>query len=594
MHFTLANRFLLLCFALGVHVVGCAGGARETTVVIAGRSQPRDIARSRARTEVAKREIAELLGHSVDPQIDTSMMDRSDSEVEFIERKVLGFGKELQRIAETEAYLLEEAKQIRSFTYRVNATASRTETVLRDGVLSITAGQDGLYDCACGGIESALADGRRERAASRFGNVDPRRLSEDEQIAYRDWLIALRAGDSRDPASFGEPRVSRLTRMIALYTARPKDTLLGKKIAAEARYMLAVHEDEGAVVVSRLPTNATFVRARAAFGAWLTAHAASLPPEEQLELVRTFVQSKAPRRVIGFDVIAFSLGIVDEWLARGMPVLPRGLSDPELERLVQVACPFLVSEEDWKIRERPSNCVDFWSYAASDEADAGRARAYVLSKKNGMFAQAILPNLFRNKASREAVALWKTYESDGATWAASARIVATTAGGYDQDVRAESLRVWRSNPARRGATLFVVAAQDRARTESTTLEERKQNYTVNYVDPIKESELASYFLVHGDLALAYAPHLWPHLAKGYNRFPAFAPSLGKHFDGSPAKIRLLATLARAICKEAGRADLASIHRWLTSYASAHSDQAHLLRGILAQTANPTCVSTESP
>jgi hypothetical protein len=581
----LRSRTLRLSLAilsvLSVQSAACGTPANSPMVVFAGKAQPRDLEQSRSRTALAKREITELLGHEVAFSIDASLLERNDTEEEFTERIVRGFGRTLLELR------LEDAKLIRALDYKVSSTAQHSDTTFREGAITIVAPTRGIDECYCKGIGPALRHARDLTLASRYASASPKSMSDNERREYRTWLLKESTFFTRsltEKQLFGEPGSGNLLRMIQLYEAMPGDADLAKAIANRTQDVIQIAKNH-AKELAALPSSAPFLLAQRALGTWLTKNMDALPTDDQLDILRTLSNNKAWRGALNFDATGYLLRVTDTWRERGMQ---NQVTDESTKRFSRLVCPFSPSIEG-KLELRENNCVDAWRSIRGDSTELDGVAAFVLAKRNSAFAESVLPHLFASGDSKEKIALWKKFERDDATWASATRVVALKNSGYDNDILGESVRVWRSNRSRRGSALFVWAFQAHERAESTSKEDLKKKYLESYTDAIRQEELTQYFAAHGgDLGFYYAPFLWPHLAKGYARFPAIQPALANYMDGSEVRIRALTKLARAMCTEGARNDLASMHQWLTSYAIERPDQAAALRSILAQTGSPTC------
>jgi hypothetical protein len=576
----LSLRFAAIC-TLIVQSAACGTPANSPMVVFAGKAQPRDLEQSRARTAIAKREIADVLGHEVTFKIDTSLIESNDTVEEFTERIVRGFGRTLLELR------LDDAKLIRALDYKISSTTQHSETTFHDGAISIVAPTRGIGECYCKGIGPAIRNARDRTLASRYASASPKSMSESERREYRTWLLRESTYFTRsltEKQLFGEPGSSNLLRMIQLYEAMPGDAEVAKAIAHRTQDVTQIAKNQ-ANEVAALPKAAPFLLAQSALGAWLTKNMDALSTDDQLDVLRTLSNNKAWRGAISLDATGYVLRVTDSWLQRGMP---NKVTDESTKRSSRIVCPFSPSIEG-KLEVSERNCTDAWRSIRGDSTELDGVAAFVLAKKNSALAESVLPHLFANGDSKEQIALWKKFERDEATWAAATRVVAIKNSGYDNDILGESVRVWRSNRARRGSALFVWAFQAHERAESTSKEDLQAKYLASYAEAIRQEELTQYFAAHGgDLGFFYAPYLWPHLAKGYPRFPAIEPALATFMDGSEVRIRALAKLARAMCNEGARSDLASMHQWLTSYAARRPENAAALRSILAQTGSPTC------
>lgn len=607
-----------LCLSVGVvglvALQGLGCGPKEppvstTTIIMPGGTLADRFQGRSPRLRVAREEIGALLGHGLEIRIDAAFEPRwSLASDEHIERVVVELGRTLKHIETRNPKLFAAQKDaIRLVQYEFDATATSTVTTLdaTKGVLRIVVSQDELHGCACNGVQNALFEAESKAVAGKFEGKEAEAIAGDELPAYVKWLRDREhLADGRPAKELGDPGATSLRRLIDVHermAPSPARDELRKHLLGRLHSVSEFksnHKNE----TSAPNAQSAWGRMERAYGQWLTRSAPSFPLPDKAEVVGDLARRRDAVDLVGFDLLAFGLTLVDGWLAAGMP-MGRNAPDPDTKALSETVCPYWLAD-DGRFREHPSNCKDFWVWVRNDESRLNRAVQYLLGKRNGDLVQAVFPNLIpdTNHGSREGKALvpmWRRFSQDQASWAAATRVVGITSSPFDSEVLGEAVRVVRSEPQRRGLVLFVFATSDWGRSGTRTKEERRVDFERSYGPSITPDEFRDYF-GHGAWAFRYAAYLVPYLRKGFSRFDAFSSALGTYLDGKDtgAKARDLGTLSNALCTEGSRPDLAKLADWLRGYMKRVPAEEPALRTLLAQTSRPTCedptASKESP
>jgi hypothetical protein len=545
-----------------------------------------------ARLAQATRELTELAGHPIEIELDAALARewRSSFENDLISA-IENIGRDLLALKEESPRVFERAtEKLTRVACRYRAAAERADARFdaSTGVLTISEpARAGLVPR--GLVRGAVVEELEERLDAVYRSKTPDDVPASERAAYFEYVTRTRPGygnlaegrarkehpprDETD-ALANDPHADTVLKVVRLAElVRPEDAL-GRQIrawlVAEARYRAAGYE-RTSEMAARLPPNAPWRRADAAYGRWLDGNAASLSDTQKLAIFRA---TEKIGGFPGFDRFAFRLAIVDQWRADGHPNDGQGA---HFELTDQVACPHQTRASDGR-RERNRGCNGVF-YAQAAPA----ALADALIRRGDPI---LVDNAFANLAtsdSAQIVALWQGLRKNPPLWNAATRVVVEhvlSERKHESALVDEANRIWRDAPEQRGAALYVIAWTKRG-LDSHYADPFFADFPKRYGEPVSASVFAA-FLDNGARAVMLAPLVWPALGRGFSRADPLVPRLERFFadPAVTANAREPQSTLRGIvdrlCAENGTQDLKRVHAWLEQRVRAHPEDAKAL------------------
>ena len=499
--------------------------ATTTTIVMPGGTLADRFQGRSPRLRVAREEIGALLGHALEIRIDAAFEPRwSSAADEHIERIVVELGQALKAMETRSPKRFAEHKgKLRVVQYEFDATAPNSDAVFDagNGVLRISVSQRDVHGCPCHRIANAFFEAGRKDERQRFQGKEAQAIPSEQLAAYAEWQ-SDQAGFGTDKNSFGEPRATNMRRVFDAHErmspSKARDELRAKLIG-ELQSVTDFKNRERDLVAAATPQS-PWGRFEEAYAQWLIRNVPSFSVAERAKALEGLTIWPQVPDLGSFDVVGLGLGIIDRWLADGMPLGRRALP-PETEALVDTVCPFAL-ESGGEFRQQVYNCKGFWSWTRGDERRLQRVAQHLLSKQNPDLVQALFAHLVDDGRrgggqGKGHLAAWRRFAADQPSWSAAMRVLAVSGNADDSDVLGEAVRVARSEPQRRGLTLLIFAGADKGRSGTRTKAERRTDFERSYGPVIGASEFRDYF-AHGAVAFRYAAWLVPYLQKGVQPF----------------------------------------------------------------------------
>jgi hypothetical protein len=314
-------------------------------------------------------------------------------------------------------------------------------------------------------LREVLLDLVADDMVARFAGKDPAAIAPAEHRDYLEYLSHgwrdLQTGDYRQ-----ETEPDQLRKLVALH-AESRDQALRTDVRAElvplARSSLTdYYWGHEAALADQYP------KALAAYGGFLTHHAAELPPAQRHEVAKTLYVIGQDRKPVpsppGFDAFAFGLQIIDEWLALTARSA-KAVSETELETETErdrdamigfVACPHIPHSSH-------PNCDEaFYKWAWATPEHRERLAQALRERDSYDFTRATFHALTMAQGHEAHRELWRMLENDAKAWAIASRVLGDdyVLGGHSPWVADDLERLWRERPEQRGVLLYLLARSD--------------------------------------------------------------------------------------------------------------------------------------
>jgi hypothetical protein len=439
---------------------------------------------------------------------------------------------------------------------------------------------------------------------ARFASLGSAAVPDAERAAYAEWLLDFAYGAFKDGAHGGPndeavdaPRARVLSLLLAFASATAgKDARLDAQLRArildEAAYVAQTRHNQ-ADVVARLPPGHEFLRAEAALSAWLQASEGALSDADRLRVATIIVESSdddgSVHAFAGFDDVAYTLQVLDQWTAAGKPTSATRDGDGARMELFALVIGARQPADD----DTTGCAATRWPlYRRMQRDDVLRLRVFdaIFAKKDPVVEKTLMGNLLGASPIQTALAFWHASEGDDAAFRATTHALA----GYTGHCRAsrelydELPQMWRAYPQRRPLLAYLAYQY--------ATDAYRDNFT-RVFSPLTQSEFAGFLDEHPD-PLRQLHYVWPELGGGWSRMDVLGPRLDawlasdRYKDASFAG-EILDAVARDLCAEGSTRDLARLHDWIGQRGRAHPSEMPGLH-LASARSEPGACKTEAP
>lgn len=423
-------------------------------------------------------------------------------------------------------------------------------------------------------VQRAMASAYRRWQTQRYLERPVEQIPSSERAAYLQALIQegadyffvqARKNQGADSSATSEPSGGRSA--VTLRTLRlaevthaqdPKLTqALTERLLADGEYFRDCYENHPEFV-SRTPASSVWSNAAQQWLEWAERGLVTLPAEQRYELLETLLVpaqtspriARHERAFLGFDVVEFGFGLLDDWSKAGHPTAAgqgQPSSDATTRLYDRMLCP-LQSDERGFLGRSAQNCrPTLYATALSDEKGRQRLLSEIRSAKDPKVRALLSGNLIELTRSRWAMpkgsvvpsvmALLRQFEPHRAEWRELVRTLAIEIDASDELREAlydQATRYYRERPEDRGVLLFLLARIDGyGRTPVAW-----QDFAPTYGARISSSELATY-LEQGYLAFEEFHSITPALDGQQSAGAVVASKLRGYLDSPVGKRDLL-------------------------------------------------------
>lgn len=587
---------LLICAsaACGPSPAHPGNGAPTGTLVVVIRQGPDRVPFQPkvARIQRANQQLAELLGHSIQIELDGALFPQTHEDtqdviarlVEDVVRDLDGLQKENKKaldFARTHferlvvRYAPAEAAQRedpwRRFTGGKLDPSSKTIDVTRPEARWHALGRGEIATV----IHRAFVAGND----ARYANVLPDALPREEQRGWFEYHAhgtgagPNRRGDKEEGyiGSVNGPRVRGMVMLHGL-ALRANDAELVKDVRAwlvKASSDFASTYHNQAADVEGAPASSPYRQAESAYMSWLRFELPRMTTEERGEIARhLFVidfrkESSARDRFAtyafpGIDPMSFSFEVVDAWIAAGHPTEGKDSKD-YFDRIV---CPAKVETTNGQTRySHTSSCEGyFYRWALADRAREDDLAKALVARNDAPFTTATFYNARRTlRDENDYLRFLRRFERAAEIWKVGADVHREVTYRPSTALLEESRRWWREVPAARGHAFFWFTRNiDGSYRPETDWPDLLQG------SPADEAALNAY-LDLGWEAFELLPVAWAGVAKNGGRLRAVTTH-ARLLYGTSIQVRpggrsvsgTLAALARVLCEQRSMGELAEL------------------------------------
>jgi hypothetical protein len=575
------------------------------------------------RIALAQQQIGELLGHPLGFDFDEAVAAQfgsalHEAHVSGLERlaRALAQCKERERLAfehgapglERIHLRYEPARAGRSSMERSVDPALAPRVV--GGALTIPVYPDDheLFDAA--ELCWAFRLGAKQARAQRFAAHDPAHLPPDQHAAYLRHLTV----DHDHPDDPLERDIDELRQVVLVAELARHITLA--EVRADADEWLA-NAGIRLRLELRQPTNdagklTALARARAAWIGWVNRSATGLERAERekvAEVLFTRESKDVPELLEGFDVEAFGLPIVEQWIENAAYDDPRK-SEDKLYR-------FVVCKAEREHRDRPalfvrSYCTGaFYSQLAQTPLGRKRLANLLIRSRHELLTQTAMLHVLRGAGPERLVQLLDALAEDPATL----RVALRALGDYrhwgpkgDYPAPGEPVvvdpgplvasvpRWWKSVPEQRPVLLYLLAGVGAGR-EGSVPWPRLAEFLGGRIDA---PTLAAY-LAEEPATLHSVHVLVPALSPGWPRSGVLVPALDAYLDadakGRSSDSRAYYTtnhLLELLCEAGTRSDVSALQKMLRARIERFPSQGRQLDSFVAKPPERLCPGRERP
>jgi hypothetical protein len=551
-----------------------------------------------ARIQEANRQLAGILGHSLQIELDGSLLPQSqDGADDVIARLVEDVARELDGLGKESPPALDLARK--SFErlvvrYAPSEAAAREDRWRRSLLAKLDlAGK--TVDVVCpeavwrplerGEIATVLYRAWAAGQDERYGRVLPDALPSSEHRAWFDYHAHGRGGRSNEAepyARVGSVDGRAVLGMVMLQGLAKNDPALSKDVrawlvrAADA-FSGAYHN--AAQEVEAAPPSSLYRRAESAYMAWLKGALPTMTVEERGEVanhlwVTDFRKPSGDRDRFasyafpGIDLMAFSFDTVDAWIAAGHPgVEPRGAVPRVFDVVVGPA--YAETGNDGQIRFQHVGRSDyvFYRWALSLPAREDLFVKGLVARPDPPFAtSAFLGARHALREEADYLRLLRRFEPTPALWRVGADVHREVVYRPSPLLLEESRRLWRDMPFARGHVLLWFARHaDGSYHPETDWPDMVQGALAD------EQALGAY-LDLGVPAWDSLAAAWPGIARGPRRTTLILaraePLLTNEIAGRRVP-HALAAMARLLCDEGAMGELAQVAAFARAAVAAH-------------------------
>jgi hypothetical protein len=584
---------LLLAGALAVAACGApASPAPSGTLVVVIRQGPERVPfhPKVARIQRANQQLAGILGHSIQIELDGSLLPQTHEGAEdVIARLVEDVARDLDALAredkKTLAYAREHFERL-SVRYAPTEAAAREDRWRRTGSARL--------DVATKTVDVARAEARwlaleRGEVAgvlyraftagneARYANVWPDALPAGERRNWFDYHAhggrsATNAKD--DPfAHVGSVDAHRVRGMVMLHGLAASDAELSKDVRAwlvNAVSDFASTYRHQAQIVESAPPSSAYRQAETAFMGWLRAEIPKMTLEERAKVaaqlfVIDFRKENGERDRFatyafpGIDPMAFSLETVDMWIAAAHQ------AHPLFEEIVS---PTTIEITNGQPRfthpGRGDGNFYRWALANRDREDA-LVKA-TLQRADLPFATTVFYNAHRTlREEADYLRFLRRFERVPALWKVGADVHREVVYRPSAALLEEARRLWREMPAARAHALFWFARH----TDGSYHPDSEWPDLVQE-RPADEVVLGAYLGLGRD-AFDQLPAAWPGLARTSGRISLITMHARALLDakstlrpGGQSASGTLVALARILCEKRSMGELNELRAFAVS------------------------------
>lgn len=598
------SRLLILGAALGAGVAcgpspapSASPEAPSGTLIVVVRQGPERVPfRPKvARIQRANEQLSARLGHSIEIELDGSLLPQSHEGAEdVIARLVEDVARDLDALGERDEAALAFARGhfVRLVVrYAPSEAAAREDRWLRSGAarhdaasktIDIVRGEATWRALDRGEVSGVLYRSFAAASEARYARVLPDALPPGERRAWFDYHA--RGGRPGGAAAKAEPHAYigtvsalRVRGMVMLHdlATRAGDGALAKDahgwLVKSASDFSGVYRHHAAEV-ERAPAGSPFRVAESAYVSWLRAELPRMTLDDRAKVApQLFVidfrkdhgekDRFAPYAFPGLDPMAFSLDAVDAWIAAGHPPSP---GTRELHPLFDaIVCP-PVSVGTRNGQPRLSHAGrgegDFYRWALASRAREDALVNATIARGDLPFARAVFFNGRRTlREEADYLRFLRRFEATPALWKTGADVHREVAYRPSEALLEESRRLWREVPAARAHALFWFAR----RTENSYHPDTDWPDLVQ--GRLADDLVLGAFLGLGAEAFELVPAAWPGVAKSPGRLRLVTDDAKRLLAKSevlPSGRRVpgtLVALAGALCKERSTDELSRLN-----------------------------------
>lgn len=567
------------------------------------------------RVHAAYTQLSKLVGHDIEFHFDDALVPKWETDFDAL------FAECIETVAADLAQFAHDAPEAFAtaaprlacieVTYDATAEHEWSSRLDGDGNLRIVLTPEAWRLIPDRAVSRAILEADEDALLARYAGRAPEDVRPDEWPAYIDYLVRFGEGydkERRQPlgslniegneSKFRDlPRARVVLVMTRLADMMRDERPLGNASARARAYllhkgleMLEYAYNHDLEFARRAPPDSPWKRAETAWMGWLSGHFASLTVDERAEIMphfyvratygseHRFVDGVYP----GFDAMGAGLGVFDEWIRAGHPVTreeggggqgaPQALFDA-------FVCP-RVFRADGTPGSSPRACEHlFYDFVFDRPERREHFFVYVTGKKDPILATHVVANLGVTDAG---VDLWQRMDADDATWRAAARVIADALFPQQTDLLLpEVKRLWRGNPGKRGALLYLVLRLDQYHNGG--VDWAALPTVLGPRDASNETRDRIVGRDEFDAMLAFAPSAardaWavvPALSKGWSRVEVLVP----YVERTPDMTVALSSLAQALCAEGNTGDLAKLRAYAGRRALEHPSEQRLLQNTV--------------
>lgn len=585
------SRYVVIGLILAL--VACGGREAEhpsgTLVVVVRQGADRvPFHPSVARIQRANAQISSILGHSIQIEIDGSLLpqdhDGAESVIAHVVEDVARDLDDLKKEPNGTKLLAFAGQHFERLTIRYSpAEAAAREGGrrrqlhgrLEDTTIDVVQREASFRALDRGDVSDVVYRAYLAASDARYGDITPDRLDASEQRA---WFEYHTHGSGR-----GEGEKTRLGSVVPLRVRGLVMLASGSgEVAADARgYLIDQVIDDFATTyhhhqaeVESAPQGSPFRQAEAAFMSWLRAEVPRMSLTERGRLAdRLWVHDfrKSHERDVfasfafpGVDRMSFALSTIDAWIAAGHP----------MEAALPKAYDVVVSPALLELREgqvhishpgRGDGVFFRWALAANEREDS-LVRAMTARAGDRPFSVSAFANVHRVlRDESQYLRFLRRFESEGALWRVGADVHREGVFRPSPELLEESRRLWRDVPAARGHVLLWFARHADGSYHP------KEDWPDLIQGAPADAATLGHFLDLGWEAFEILPAAWPGIAKGAPRTRAVTSHartlLGEDIRARPGGRNVSGTLAaigQKLCEEGDVAEIAELRAFATS------------------------------
>lgn len=587
--------------ALACLAIACGRGG-EVEVVTASPKGHVTVASDAPRLVAANRELTALLGHPVKLDVDAALLPEHAP----------SFESDLADAVETVVHALSVVRRDdpRAFAYvapalgtltlRYDATIPRAEGAIDTAAraLVVKVPRASFSFLTDGVVRHAIHEAHAKHLGATYAAADPKGRSDAELADIWETIVHYfryrRRPETPPPAQAWDPAraitesddrgLALLRALSFLPHARGELRAEVVKHLLDERHYLFLAFERAPEVARRAPADSVLKKVQVAYVSWVREELPRLETSQRVELARALFHGREGERaaereaLAGFDAYAFGRGALEAWLAAGAPTDEVG----EHALFDQVLCPHREDERGEHVRNRGCS-LGFHRLALGPEHRADLARALLAGPPAA--SASFAGELARD--SERGVALLRALEGSAAHHAAVARVLARGARlGSREALVVEGFRLYRENPARRGAALYLLVSAKGTHAFP--------DVAAGLAPKLGARELGEMLDVAPD-AMRFAPAAWAFAGPG--AASAVVSRLDRFLDDRAVPIAergepdaTVAALVGAACKSGRPEDVAALASYLARRASKHPEEAARWAGVRDQARPGACLT----